>query len=235
MPQHSSASGLWWYLLTIVLTVSASGSAYGARIGLRDAATGASTIRFVRNEVIELELYVDTEGLTLEGYYLGVDFSSGPLTILSLTHEPLPTMIPDLLGPSVIDHEARSIRAINQVTLTSHLTPAVYVVATIAVDVGHLEPADVITVTPGLFGEVLGVGGGACPGTLDSGSCSVTAKEMRISPEPGTGLLVVVGLLGLGVWSNRSRPRVSIASERKFDVLAQVRRSSFEGEARTMR
>ena len=38
---------------------------------------------------LNLELFLDTEGLSFEGYYLGVDFSLGPLTIQSITNQPL--------------------------------------------------------------------------------------------------------------------------------------------------
>jgi hypothetical protein len=52
-----------------------------------------------------------------------------------------------------------------------------------------------ITATVGLFGKVLGLGGGSCPGT--TAGCTVSFNSFQVVPKPGTGLLVWCGLLSL--------------------------------------
>ena len=170
-------------------------------MGLRAAGSGATTVGVPPGGgSVDLELFLDTEGLSFEGYYLGVDFSSGPLTIQSVTYEPLTGLFADILATAVVDNSALTIRDINQFTFSSPLPAGFYVLNHISLSVGHMIAGEEILATPGLFGESLGLGGGACPGTV---ACTVSYQGVSIIPEPGTALLLAGGMLGLAL----QRPR----------------------------
>jgi len=188
-----SRSKLAIYLLLLSL---GSLPASAAIIGLRDAATQSSVFSAAPGSSINLEVYVDTEGESLEGYYIGIDFAGGPVTIQGTTHQALPGLFPDLFGAPLIDSGAGTIRSLNQTTFTTPLGAGQYVVEVITVQLDAVF-GTFVTVDPGLFGEVLGIGGGACP----SGSCSVSfvGAQIEVIPEPGTALLIGVGLLGLAL------------------------------------
>ena len=170
--------------------------ASAAIIGLRDAATQSSVFSAAPGSSIDLEVYVDTEGESLEGYYIGLDFAGGPVTIQGTAHQALPGLSPDLFGTPLIDSGSGTIRRLNQITFTAPLDAGQYVVEVITVQLDAVLGA-LVTVDPGLFGEVLGIGGGACP----SGSCSVSfvGAQIEVIPEPGTALLIGAGLLGLAL------------------------------------
>jgi hypothetical protein len=151
-------------------------------------------------DIVDLELYLDTEGLSFEGYYVGVDFSGGPLTILSVNHQPLPGLFADLFGAPAIDNVASTIRDINQTTFTTPLGAGTYILDLISVEVGALVEGQMITATPGLFdSQVLGLGGGSCPGTVEGCTVSIQTLEITAIPEPGTALLTASGLLMLAL------------------------------------
>ena len=191
---------LWAALLVLV----SSGAAQAVSVGVREAATGAATVNGAGpGTTVVLELFLDTEGLSFEGYFLGIDFSGGPLTIQSVAHQPLTGFFPDLFGAPQIDGVAQTIRDINQITFASPLPPGEYVLDLITVEVGSLVSDAVITVTPGLFGEVIGAGGGSCPGTVQG--CSISVSSFLITPEPGTGLLLAASLLILTLHPSHRR------------------------------
>ena len=182
------------WLWTILVVLASSGAAQAVSVGLRDAATGSSTVQTTGpGDTVVLELYLDTEGLSFEGYYLGVDFTGGPLTIQSVAHQPL-GLFPDLFGAPVIDGGAQTVRDINQTTFVSPLAAGEYVLDLITVQIGALAVGAVSTATPGLVGQVIGAGGGSCPGTVEGCSVSVSSA-LIIVPEPGTGLLLAASLL----------------------------------------
>ena len=182
------------WLWTILVVLASSGAAQAISVGLRDAATGSSTVQTTGpGDTVVLELYLDTEGLSFEGYYLGVDFIGGPLTIQSVAHQPLTGLFADLFGAPAIDGGAQTVRDINQTTFVSPLAAGEYVLDLITVQIGALAVGAVITATPGLFGQVVGAGGGSCPGTVEG--CSVSVSSALIIPEPGTGLLLAASLL----------------------------------------
>jgi hypothetical protein len=198
-------------VLGLVLTSVAS-TAGAAVLGLRQVGTGATTINAGPGQNVSLEIFLDTGGLTLEGYYVGVDIDrqGGTISGLSLTHQALPGLFPDLFGAPVIDDAAGTIRDSNQTTFTTGLAPGIYVLDIISLTVDAYGPIDEMLLTPGLFGgQVLGLGGGSCPGT--TAGCSVTTQSASIVPEPGTALLMGLGLMGLGV-SGRGPARRRSAS-----------------------
>ena len=181
-----------WFLIGLTVLLLSSGAAQAALVGLREATTGFTSVEAAPGAIVELELFLDTEGLSFEGYYLGVDFTGGPLTIQSVAHQPV-GLFADLFGAPVIDGGAQTVRDINQTTFVSPLAAGEYVLDLITVQIGALAVGAVITATPGLFGQVVGAGGGSCPGTV--AGCSVSVSSALIIPEPGTGLLLAASLL----------------------------------------
>lgn len=165
----------------VTLTLRPSGSS---------AVGSTSEIAAPAGTHVTLEIVVDTQGLTLEGYSYGVSFSGGAVSSITVTHRSLAGLFPDLFGPPSIDEDADEIRNINQAKLSAGpgLASGVYALD----DLSFLVDANggVIHVTLGLFGEVLGVGEGSCPGTV--ASCSVATFGVTLVPEPAT-----IGLLAL--------------------------------------
>ena len=174
--------------------------------------TGLTDINAGPGEVVSLELFLDTDGLSFEGYLVGLDFNAqgGSVSGIGVAHQPLPGLFPDLFGPPVIDEAAGTIRNDGQTTFTAGLGAGIYVldIISLTVDaygVSNPGPGQGIIVTPGLFGEVLGLAGGSCPGTV--AGCAVTVQSANIIPEPGTALLMGLGLFGLGASGRAGRAR----------------------------
>ena len=180
----------------------AGSPAQAALLGLRETGTGATQISALPGESVSLDLYLDTGGLSFEGYVAGVDFTGGPVTGISVVQQAI-GMTADLFGPMVIDDVAGTIRNMNQATFGVGLAPGEYVLDTISFTLGTPAPGSSLVVTPGLFGETLGLAGGSCPGTV--ASCSVSFASVVV-PEPGSGLLLAAGLGVLQMGSGQRRP-----------------------------
>ena len=97
-------------ILVGVLASFTASAASAATVGLRQAVTGATSISANPGDTLTLELFLDTDGLSLEGYYLGVDFTGGAVSIQSVTHQPLTGLFPDIFGVPEIDNAAYTIR-----------------------------------------------------------------------------------------------------------------------------
>ena len=201
-PSHCELRRWFALAMTTFLLLGVPLTADAASVGLRQGGTGNTTVAALAGDSLSFELFLDTEGLSFEGYYIGVDFTGGPLTIQSVTHESLPDFFP-IFGAPVIDNVAGTIRQINQSTFTTPLGPGEYVLGLITVEL-DASPGPSVTATPGLFGEFLGLGGGSCPSAMPS--CSVTFSSAEIVPEPSTALLLATGLFGFAL-ERRSKKR----------------------------
>ena len=188
-------------------------TADAARLGLREVGTGLNAIIASEGHSVSFELFLDTEGLDFQGYFAGIDIDAqgGSVSGLTLTHLPIAGLYPDLFGAPVIDPVALTIRNDNQSGFASSLAAGVYVLDVITVTVDDYAvdfPGSgerQVTLTPTLAGESLGLGGGSCPGTI--AGCAVSVESATMVPEPGTALLVGLGLVGLAGPSGRRRRR----------------------------
>jgi len=202
--RHRRSHQAWALGLAALFLLALIPSAHAAILGLRQVGTGLTTITAAEGSSVDLELFLDTQGLSFEGYVVGIDINAGGGSVsgISVTHQPLTGLFPDLFGPPVIDNAADTVRNDGQTTFTTGLGSGVYVLDILSFVVDAYGPEEIV-VTPGLFGEVLGLGGGSCPGTVMG--CSVSYESASVIPEPSTALLMGLGLAGLGL-SGRKRP-----------------------------
>ena len=196
-------------LMTWVLTFPIGAGA--ATVGIRQAGTGLTAVQAELSQTFTFELFLDTEGFDFQGYSLGIDFTGGSVSGLSVAHQSLAGMF-EFFGTSVLDEGAGTIRNINQASLSGSLPAGVYVLDSIGFTVEGFGAGEEIVLTPGLFGEVMGLGGGSCPGT--TAGCSVTFASASITPvpEPGTGLLLLFGLLGMAASRRGAGQGCSVAT-----------------------
>ena len=196
-------------LIALVLITALLGaqSALAATIGVREVGTGLTEIFAEEGDTVSLELFIDTEGLSFEGYIVGVDITGGDASGISVLHQTVPGLIhQDLLGPIVIDEGLGTIRDINQMAaFSSSLNAGTYVVDIITFTVDNYASSLLpeILVTPGLFGGSLGLDSGSCPGTVPG--CTVNVSSVSIVPEPSTAVSLGLGLVGLRAARRRIR------------------------------
>lgn len=188
-------------LVSAVLICAAAPATRAATITIRgvgSSALGTNTVLDAGvGSSVALEIVLDTQGLTLEGYSYGLDLTGGSVSSLSLAHATLPGLAADvLLGPAILDQSAGTVRNVNQADLSpgAGLAAGVYVLDTLSFTITATD-AGTLTVSGGLFGEVFGLGQGSCPGTVPG--CGVQFFTLQIVPEPGSAGLLAAGLAAL--------------------------------------
>lgn len=195
-------------LVLFVTSLLASSSAPAAMITIRgaDPAEPDRDVELFRapGETVELELVLDTGGLSLEGYSYGINITGGVVSSIDRSAAAIGGLTPDLFGPPVIDDAAGTLRLLNQGSFSGSVVSGSYVVDTVSFVVESFGPMGEITIQPGLFlGDSLGLDEGSCPGTVPG--CSVSFNSLTIVPEPSVHLSFGVGLLVLGSLGRRLR------------------------------
>ena len=202
LPSHWARTAAAALALAALLPLSA---AQAALIGLRETGTGLTTLVASPGATLSVDLFLDTQGLSFEGYAIGVDFTGGSVTGIAVAQEAI-GLFPDIFGPPVINDAAGTVRNVNQTTFSGGLPAGVYVLDTLTFSLASYDtPDNELILAPGLFGEALGLGGGSCPGT--TAGCSVNFASATVVPEPGSALLLALGL-GTLHWASRN-PRAS--------------------------
>jgi hypothetical protein len=186
---------------------SALGASLAASILLSISAATASPILFIElaseplepGDTAELAIFLDTGGLTFEGYAFGIDIhrEGGGLAIAgSLLRTPadIPGFAADLFGPPVVDASQGVIRNLNQASLTTSLAPGIFLLETISLELLAL-PGTSFTVDLVLDqGDALGLDGGSCPGTLAGCTPVLESLTFTLVPEQDAAALVPLGL-----------------------------------------
>jgi len=193
--------------LVLIAALLGAQSALAATLGVREVGTGLTEIFVEEGDTVSLELFIDTEGLSFQGYMVGVDITGGDASGISVLHQSVPGLVhQDLLGPIVIDEGLGTIRDINQMAeFSSSLNAGIYVVDIITFTVDNYASSLLpeILVTPGLFGGSLGLDSGSCPGSVPG--CTVNVSSASIVPEPSTAVSLGLGLVGLRAARRRIR------------------------------
>ena len=149
-------------------------------------------------ETVNIDIVLDTGGLSFEGYSYDIDITTGTVSSIGLTHASLSPLIADLLGPFVIDDAADTIDNINQGTLSTGLPPGdFYIIDTLSFVVETLPVDGALVIALLGPGDTFGLGGGNVTPTFFT--------TLTIVPEPGTALIFGAGIFGLAVMARRQK------------------------------
>ncbi len=121
----------------------------------------------------------------------------------AVTHALLSGLAADIFGTPIIDDAANTVRNTNQAKLSAGpgLDPGEYLVDTITFTL----LSGSVTITPGLFGEVLGLGEGSCPGTVEGCTVSFAGATATVMAVPEPRALLLIALSGAAIAVLRRR------------------------------
>lgn len=157
-------------------------------------------------DTITVDIFLDTDGLTLEGYLFALEFSLD-VSAVDRTAADLSPLITDLFGPPTFDAPSRTFANIGQGSIAGSVAAGEFLIETVSF---QLDEVGLLTVTPFFrLGDVLGVGGNNCPGAACPGELpTLVATGIEVSaavPEPSLAGLLLVGALGAGALRRRLR------------------------------
>ena len=146
-------------------------------------------------QTVNVDIILDTDGRTLEGYAFSVEFSAA-VSSVSHTGATLPPLSADLFGPATYDSVTRVFANLNQASFAGFVAAGSFVIETLSFVV---EEAGDLVITPLLRpGESLGLDGSACPGPGCPGdSPMATSGTIQVSavPEPSVVWLAAAAVL----------------------------------------
>lgn len=170
--------------LAVLLLLGLPGLASAATLTVREVGTGDTVIQAGIGSVIDLEIVLDTQGLSFEGYINDLSFTPGTVSSISFTNEDLSPLIPEVLAMTAV--VADGIENLNQTSFADSLPAATYVLNTVSFSVDSI-PAGGIEIQAFLGpGDTFGLGGG---------NVTPTFFGALVIPEPRTGLLLGLGLV----------------------------------------
>ena len=193
----------WRAVSVLAIWLLLAGAANAASLTVRpngSSAVGTNSVLLASvGATLGLEVVLDTEGLTFEGYSYGMDFIGGDVSGLAVMHESFSGLAEDIFGAPVTNDAAGTIRNVNQAKLSAGpgLVAGIYVLDTISFTANVIPDPDGILATVGLFGEVLGLGEGSCPGTVQGCNVQTFATTIQ-APEPTVGLPLVIAAVAAG-------------------------------------
>ena len=172
--------------------VTFPGVALSAAVTLRqmgsDELNQDTSLEAAMGELLTIEVVLDTDGLSFEGYSYGIDFGPAAVHSIAVDHAELPPLVPDLLGSPIIDESMGTIRFITAASLSGGLASGVYVIDFVSFFLDEIAPeGELVTVEFGP-GDTFGLGGGnVIPDTFSA----------LIVPEPRSHALVGFALAAL--------------------------------------
>jgi hypothetical protein len=168
--------------------------ATSATLTVRQVGTMDTVISALPADTIDLELVLDTMGLSFEGYINSLSFTAGNVSGISYANADLSPLVAEILAATSIVTDG--VDDLNQSTLGASLPAGTYVLNTVSFTVDSIPVGGIDIAAFLRQGDTFGLGGG---------SVTPTFIDARVVPEPGTASLVLLGLVGLAIASRNRR------------------------------